>query len=395
MSYFNRKIMPELESHMKFKQATIVTGIRRSGKTTLVKKLLEKIDSDNKIYLDLELISNRMLFNESNYENVLTALKNTHSLRTDKKLYIALDEIQFVKNTPSIVKYLYDNYDIKFILTGSSTYYMKNLFSESLSGRKKIFELYTLDFSEFLEFKNENPEISDFKTVDYSEFYFNKFKNYYDEFIKFGGIPDVVLSEDVNQKKDILNDILDSYLKIDIKNFLDFQNYDSVYKILKLLSSRAGSKLDVLKIANASDLSRTTIAGYIELFEGTYLIKKLPVLSNNPDREISKTSKIYFHDNGILNILSDVSGGVQFENAVFNQLKTKGDLRYYSLKSGREIDFILNREISLETKEYCGDFDVKRLQKLSTNINLNICKLIFRYPSQFINENYIWGGNIL
>ncbi|HAY34098.1 MAG TPA: ATPase, partial [Bacteroidetes bacterium] len=108
-------------------------------------ELLESVNSNNKLYIDLEKMSNRMLFNEDNYENIINSLISMYSLNIHSKLFLAIDEIQYVRNIPSIVKYLYDHYNIKFILTGSSTYYLKNLFAESLAGRKKIFELYTLD----------------------------------------------------------------------------------------------------------------------------------------------------------------------------------------------------------------------------------------------------------
>jgi len=76
-----------------------------------------------------------------------------------QKVLIAIDEIQLVPNLPSVLKYLYDAYDIKFIVTGSSAYYIKNLFSESLAGRKKIFEIYPLNFGELLLFNNINALI--------------------------------------------------------------------------------------------------------------------------------------------------------------------------------------------------------------------------------------------
>lgn len=71
---------------------------------------------------------------------------------------IAIDEIQLVKNLPSFIKCIYDTYGVKFIVTGSSSYYMKNQFSESLAGRKRIFEIYPLNFKEFLQFKNSNVQ---------------------------------------------------------------------------------------------------------------------------------------------------------------------------------------------------------------------------------------------
>ncbi len=387
--------MPELREHLKQKQVTVITGIRRSGKTTLVMELLESVNSNNKLYIDLEKMSNRMLFNEDNYENIINSLISMYSLNIHSKLFLAIDEIQYVRNIPSIVKYLYDHYNIKFILTGSSTYYLKNLFAESLAGRKKIFELYTLDFGEFLEFKGFDMKPADIYKKNFNRFVYEELKDLYSEFIRFGGLPEVVLSTDVKQKTDLITDILDSYIKIDIKNLVDFENFAAVYKILKLLGNRTGNKLDITKISNSAGFSRTTVSNYVELFEGTYLIKKLPVLSKSPDKEISKTPKIYFQDNGFLNILAEVSGGVMFENSLFNQLKHVGNLNYYALKTGNEIDFVLDKKYSFEVKEYCGDFDLKKLQRLSSNLKIKNSRLIFRYPSDYLNENYLWGGDIV
>ncbi len=112
--------------------------MRRTGKTTLVQHILSEIVSANKVYIDLQRADNRNLFAEKNYENILLELAK-NGLDIQKKMYIAIDEIQLVPEIPSVIKYLYDHHDIKFIITGSSSYYMKNLFSESLAGRKKIF----------------------------------------------------------------------------------------------------------------------------------------------------------------------------------------------------------------------------------------------------------------
>ena len=95
--------------------------------------LLDQVVSTNKIYLDLERLDQRAVFEETNYEVVLNYLRNL-GLDTDSPLVVALDEIQYVPNLPSVVKYLYDHYGIKFLLTGSSSYYLKNFFSE-INGR--------------------------------------------------------------------------------------------------------------------------------------------------------------------------------------------------------------------------------------------------------------------
>src|SRR3989344_5978992 len=143
MSFLPRKIYPELKKHSRAKQITVITGMRRTGKTTLVKQLLREIPSQNKLYIDLERLDNRELFSQKNYDNILKELA-ARGVSTGSKIYLAIDEIQLLPEIASVLKYLYDYYDIKFLVTGSSSYYLKNLFSESLSGRNKIFELFPL-----------------------------------------------------------------------------------------------------------------------------------------------------------------------------------------------------------------------------------------------------------
>ena len=141
--YFFRNLYPSMQAHIGRRHATVVTGMRRTGKTTLVKQMLADAPGNNKLYLDLERIDNRTLFSQENYDNVVRGL-SAQGLDFSQKVYLAIDEIQLLPGIVSVIKYLYDNYDIKFIATGSSSYYLKDLFTESLAGRKKIFELLSL-----------------------------------------------------------------------------------------------------------------------------------------------------------------------------------------------------------------------------------------------------------
>ena len=149
---FSRKIYPALKEHLQSPHITVLTGMRRTGKTTTLKYLMGELNSANKLYIDFERLDNRELFSQKNYDTIANNFEQS-GLNLKEKAYLFMDEIQLVKNLPSVIKYLYDHYGIKFVVTGSSSYYLKNLFSESLSGRKKIFELYTLDFFEFLDLK--------------------------------------------------------------------------------------------------------------------------------------------------------------------------------------------------------------------------------------------------
>ncbi|MFA4817659.1 MAG: ATP-binding protein [Parcubacteria group bacterium] len=390
--FYPRKIYSELEKHLIVKQITVITGMRRSGKTTLVRRLLDNSGLQNKLYIDFQRVDNRELFSQKNYDNILLALKR-EGLNPDKKMLIALDEIQLVPDSPSVIKYLYDHYDIKFIITGSSSYYLKNLFSESMAGRKRIFELYPLDFGEFLTFKEVSFTEEDFLDLQFSPIEYERLRAFYEEYIEFGGFPEVVLAKTDEEKRNLLKDIVSSYIDIDIKTLTDFRKGKNIYELVKMLAARAGTRLDYAKLSRLAGVSRITAANYIELFEKTYLISRISVWTKSADREIVKAQKIYFSDNGILNILADLSGGSKFENSLFCQLRHKGELRYYSKRSGQEIDFVLSGQTALEAKEKPLLADEKNSRELAKKAGLKKSRLIGRYQSSNF-ENYIWGGNI-
>lgn len=387
-----RKVYPILKEHLQNRQITVVTGMRRTGKTTLVKQLLEDIPSQNKLYIDLERVDNRELFAEKNYDAIIAAFEQ-RGLDKSEKMYVAIDELQLMSKAPSVVKYLYDHYDIKFILTGSSSYYLKNLFSESLAGRKKVFELYPLDFGEFLTFQSFPWHEESFMDKKFRRAEYERIKLSYEEYIEYGGFPEVALTKGIQDKSDILSDIVSSYVNIDIRTLADFRNQEHMYALMKMLAARAGSKLGYSKLSRLTGISRPTILTYVQFLERTYLITRLPVIAKNPDREIVKAKKIYFCDNGILNTLADVGSGVKFENAIFTQLRHHGVLSYYSLKTGNEIDFILDNRIAFEVKESPTESAKTRLAELAKRARISSYRLIGRHEVPKFDD-YIWGGEI-
>jgi uncharacterized protein len=389
--FYQRNIFPALQEHLGNKQVTVLTGMRRTGKTTLVKQLIEVSTIQQKVYFDLERVDNRLLFSEDNYETIIYALAQ-RGINFSEKVLLAIDEIQLVPNLPSVIKYLYDNYDIKFLLTGSSSYYLKNRFNESLAGRKKIFDIYPLTFNELLTFKNITfKRNNDFKTTPFIVSEYERLKHYYEEYINYGGFPEVVLMNSVRDKSDLINDILSSYINLDIISMSDLKKTTGIYKLIKLLAVRIGSKLDVSKLASLTTMNRATVDNYLELFEQSYLIRTIPVISNSPDREIVKARKIYFLDNGIASVCAELSSGSKFENAVFNQLLHFGDIAYYQLKTGKEIDFILDKNISFEIKETSAEVDIKNLKNISKNLNIERNFVIARHPNTLF-EGFLWGG---
>ena len=130
------------------------------------------------------------------------------------------------------------------------------------------------------------------------------------------------------------------------------------------------------------------------MLEATYLIKTINVFSKGIDVEIAKQPKLYFADNGLLQICGQLSSGSIFENAIANQLSNLGEVHYYEKNVGSEIDFILNKTTAIEVKETPSDFDLKTLKKRAKPLSVNETFVIGRNvaPSGF--KDFVWGGAI-
>jgi uncharacterized protein len=386
-----RDIFQELIKHIDQKQITVITGMRRVGKTTAVKYLLDTIVSDNKIYLDLEKIENRFIFNQSTYKDIEISL-SIEGIDFTRKSYIAIDEIQLVQNLPSILKYFYDNFDIKFIVTGSSSFYIKNHFTESLAGRKTIFEMFPFSFREFLKIKEINVPQQYFEGFEkFNTSIYNKLKHHYAEYLRFGGFPEVIAANSDKTKIAYLKDIINSYIELDIKLLSDFSQSDALYKLIRLLSSRAGNKVDYSKLGSALNINQVKIKDYISLLEYTYFIHLVSPFSQNADREISQQKKLYFADNGLLTALGCSASGSLLENSVANQLARRGELNYYAKRNGQEIDFILNKEIAFEVKETPVAQDFKALQRRAKGLGIEQAYLIGLIPA---TEDFVWAASL-
>ena len=293
-----------------------------------------------------------------------------------------------------MIKYLYDNYDIKFITTGSSSFYLKNHFSESLAGRKRVFELPTLSFDEYLLFRDVKADLSRGVISKINPIIYNRLLPYYKDYIEYGGFPEVVLADSNSTKEALLKDIINSYFQIDIKYFADFNKIDQIYKIITLLTSRVSSKVDYSKLAGITGINRQLIKEYLLFFEQTFLIRQVPAFVKNSDREIALQKKLYFTDNGLLNILGKVNTSALLENSIANQLARVGDIRYYARRTGQEIDFILDEKIAFEVKETPDLHDLLLLKARSRQINIAESYLIGLYQVNPGFSDFVWAGDI-
>jgi predicted AAA+ superfamily ATPase len=391
---FTRKIYPALESHLSKKQVTVITGLRRIGKSTAMKYLFDTSPLTNKVYIDLERLENQNVFLQNSYKDIERSIELL-GFDFSQPGIIALDEIQMVKKSSSIIKALYDEFGTKFIVTGSSSFYLKNHFSESLAGRKRIFEMNPLDFEEFLLFKGQNTQrIQKEKLKTFLPTFYDLYKTHYEEFIKYGGFPEVVLADNAADKIAYLKDILNAHIELDVKLLGDISSSDILYKLIFLLANRVGSKMDYTKIASLLGINRLKVKEYLLLLEYTYLIRTIKPFTKGIDKEITKQAKIYFTDTGLLQVCGQSSSGAIFENVIANQLACIGEVNYYEKSSGTEIDFILDKNSAIEVKETPSDFDVKNVFKRAKPLELDTSFVVGRNlaPSGF--KDFIWGGNI-
>lgn len=361
--------------------------MRRVGKTTLLHAIKAEIASDNTLFLDLENPANRKIFEEENYDHIVDTFRFM-GLDVRNRGYVFLDEIQLLKELPSIVKYLADHYPIKFFLTGSSSFYLKNLFSESLAGRKILFELFPLNFSEFLRFKQPSIEMSVIESAP-TRAISARLDGYYEEYLRYGGFPGVVLKESVREKEQMLDDIFTSYFQMEVKQLGDFKKTGAIRDLMLLLMERCGAKLDVQKLSKELGIARETVGNYLAFLEHTYFISLVRPFSKNRDTEIRSTPKVYLCDTGIIRRFSRASDGAIFENAVYGALRSKGDVNYYQRKSGVEIDFVVNQTEAFEVKLTAEAKDIKRLKQLSEELGLAKFTIVARKFSE--SEHTVFG----
>lgn len=379
-----RYLFNDLLKYLDHKNALIITGMRQVGKTTLMKQLYAEINGP-KLWYDFENPLDLLHFENINYDAVYEVLKNEAGARKER-LYVFIDEIQNFPDITKIIKYHIDKYNVKYVVTGSSNYYLKNLFPESLSGRKFLFVLPPLSFNEYLFF-NDKTDIAEQRTsLDFKSSYrlmdYKRFETDYHLFLEYGSFPEVVTTEDSVTKKLILKNIFASFFEKDIKILSDIKDIRELRDLILMLVPRTGNILDVTKLSNELGINRVKIYNYLELLQGVFFIKLIPKFSKSIDRTVAGGRKIYFSDTGLLNIIGKVNDGQLFENAVANQLSFYGDLFYYNKRSISEIDFILNKEISFEVKLKSTVNDLKNLEKNTSELGLTEYYLVSKSFSE-------------
>ena len=275
-----RTIAEKVQKSIFKSDVIIIVWPRQVGKTTLLKTLLEKVLPEKIIQFNGDFFQDR--------QDLQFRSEKEMYLLFSRYEYIVIDEAQKVENIGNILKSLRDAYgETKQILvTGSSTLGLLDQTTEPLTGRKKIFYLYPIAFSEL------NTTI-----------WLRSARARLEETLLYGMYPQVLSYPDINAKKEKLQDIVSGQLYRDILEFQDIKNPDILHRLLELLAIRIGSEVSYHSIAQLLGVSQQTIERYIDLLEKSFVIFRLRPYMTNKTKEVTKMKKIYFYDLGIRNSL--------------------------------------------------------------------------------------------
>lgn len=387
----NRLLYNEIKKYTEHKNALIITGMRQVGKTVLMKSIFKDLGNKPKIWFDFDNPLDQKIFEDLEYKNIFKTLKDLARAKGGERIFVFIDEIQNFPEATKVVKYLIDHYSVKFFITGSSSFYLKNLFPESLSGRKFLYNLNPLSFKEYLYFKGklslEKASKLDILTVikERNIIEFKEFQADYNNYLQFGGFPEVVMTDDADTKKQVLKNIFASFFEKDLKIMSDYRDIRELRDLILLLVPRVGSMMDITKLASELGVDRPKIYNYLEFLQGTFFIKLVPKFSKSVDRAVASGKKVYFSDTGILNVIGNVNDAQLFENAVINQLSNYESVSFYNKKNTNEIDAILNKEIAFEIKSKGILADLNKLKKITKKLGIDKNYIISREYVDFEN----------
>lgn len=347
-----RDIVEQLIKDLDSQEIVILTGPRQVGKTTALHQVEKYLLSQNKIsyFLNLEDPDYLKILNESP-KNIFQIFP----IDLTVKNYIFIDEIQYLDNPTNFLKYLFDEYKgkLKLIVSGSSAFYLDKKFKDSLAGRKKLRQIYSLDLREFLRFRNEeNLSEKDLGKLSLSES--AKLDRLYIEYVTWGGYPRVVLALSNEEKKEILRELVFSYIKKDIFE-ARIRHDEDVYRLLKILARQVGSLVNSSELANTLGVSKTAIDNYLYVLQKSFHIQLIRPFYKNLRKELTKMPKVFFTDLGIRNFLVNDfqtlfvrnDKGELLENAVFRQLVDRygvDEIRFWRTTSKKEVDFVVESE---------------------------------------------------
>lgn len=325
-----REVLNEVESKIKLPHVVVLTGLRRSGKSTILRQLIKRQYNDEDFYY-INFEDERLFNFPANEFNRL--YEGLASLYGKKKTFF-LDEIQNVTNFETFVRRLYEE-GSKFFITGSSAALLSKELGTKLTGRHVDILVRPFSFREFLEFKRVSIDREAlFKTDSKIEI-----KNYFDEYLVGGGMPEYITYNDPELLAKVYEDTV-------IKDIAVRHKVDNVAVLRQLYShliSNPANKFSYNSIKKFTNIgSVNTIKKFIGYLEETYFAKTITKFDFSVKKQIINDKKFYLLDNGFVDVLSkkfSKDKGWLLENLVFIHLTNSNEIFYYA--NPKECDFIV------------------------------------------------------
>lgn len=335
-----RQLVKIVESRLFRKKAIIIVGPRQVGKTTLLKMLADK--SDRRVL--------NWNCDEPDVRQKLTEPTSTQlGAETANADIVFIDEAQRVHNIGITLKLLTDNFpDKQIVVTGSSALELSNSINEPLTGRKYEYVMFPISMEELID--NHGAQVE---------------RRLLERRMIYGSYPEVITNE--GEEKEILTNIVGSYLYKDIFSFQDVRKPEIIEQLLQALALQIGSEVSFNELGKLVGLNSLTVQRYIDLMEKSYIIFHLRSYSRNVRSELKKSRKIYFYDNGVRNaILGDFKplnlrqdSGALWENYIISErLKHNAYKNFYGKSyfwrtvQQQEIDYIEDVDGTLHAYEF-------------------------------------------
>lgn len=342
MDWYDRYLEFQESNFLKKGKVSILYGPRRVGKTELIKKLIST--QENNVYSgtgdNLEL---REILSSQKLSRIKSALGSY------KILFI--DEAQRISDVGIALKLLVDNFPkMTIIATGSSSFDLSNKLGEPLTGRNITRILFPVSVFEL------HRQFGGMQIIELL-----------DDLVIFGGYPEALKIESHHEKSEYLLSLRNSYLFKDILELENIRNPSKLTDLLKLLAFQIGQEVSLNELANNVGIAKQSVEKYLDLLEKSFIIKKVGGFSRNLRKEVVKTNRYYFLDNGIRNALINNFNpldqrndkGMLWENFLFiERLKTKEYKRilsndyFWRTYDQQEIDLVEEREGKLFGYEF-------------------------------------------
>ena len=361
--------------HLEPGKIIVITGFRRVGKTfllyQLLNRVLEEMDREEAVYVNFD--DERIPLRTEFLTELLPTLKRSFS---EKCGLLFLDEIQDMPDWSKWLRRIHDNEELEIFVTGSSSKVSSREIPTELRGRCLEVNLYPLSFKEFLTFKGVDVNID---TVPYSEGEKIKTWRMLDEYLDYGGMPEVVLSGE-ERKYEILQQYYGTVVARDIVERYNINNEEGLKALLRLLlnsTQYSVSKLYATLKSMNYRIGKTTLLNYLAYIESSYFTHSIKIFSPKVKDQLQYPRKLYFIDNGFINAISirlSKNTGRLYENAVAMELLRRSagkdiDIHYWRDASGKEVDFVVKEGLGIKKLiQVCcdiSDLDTKKRETRS------------------------------